>query len=200
MKCQNCGHDPDEPVYVGPGDKVGLKRGSCVYTVLASPRSCRITVYDASEDVTGTYGINDLSTLDGRPVAGYRDPRDERIKELEARATEQGYSVCELSQARSVMRERIAELESELFAVKNCNGNACAELAVKRNELRAANERIKELEAKSPNPLVGLTDEQLKSVKKTFMDWAGYNCHTHFENACLRLLRDIRDNKLEVPK
>ena len=85
MKCDKCGSELDG-VFVGPGDVVITMSGE------------RVTVYGMFTDmfavgVAGcsrgwTFVIRDCRTLDGRPVLGFRDPRDERIKELEKELAE----------------------------------------------------------------------------------------------------------------
>lgn len=87
--CNTCGQPlPDQPVYVGPGDWVEYE--STLFKVVGkSHRYAGLIVIEGVVRLNAPRVRPDkLRTLDGRPIAGFRDPRDERIKELEAKVSE----------------------------------------------------------------------------------------------------------------
>lgn len=180
--CNTCGQPiPDEPVYVGPGDQVTW--GGGVRTVVGPSIDPRCVVLEVDDYFSYVAVVGYMHTLDGRPIAGFRDPRDERIKELEeqwaAALTASKESVEQLGDARL----RIAELEAQL---------------AKRRTLCDALER--ELALPSTNPLAGLSDERLSKLSGLFVYEHTAELVDSPRTLIFTLLRDIRDGKLEVPR
>lgn len=174
MKCDKCNQEI-EGVYVGPGDEVRWSDGThgvvkCGYisnkpdVVAVSWDECRPVFENPS----------DLRTPDGRPVLGFKDPRDERIKEL----------------------ERVVEHHKRAAYDSLCAWMTLAP-ASDNDKINEMQKRIKELEAELRGR-VKLDDEAIEKIRKSMLKHAGYISHSMLEDGVVKALRDFRDGMPEL--
>lgn len=112
--CTTCGQPIPEPVYVGPGDVVTSQRER--YEIIGTSKSG--TVWALRLDNRWPITLSPIEmyrTPDGRPIAGFKDPRDERIRELQRDREERNALVEE----RIHHMRRIDELEAKVSGLHN---------------------------------------------------------------------------------
>lgn len=139
--------EAEQPRYVGPGDLVKVQlfplddwREATVLNIHRGLIFCALhdTIYLASG-----FPLNVIKTLNDQPIAGFRDPEDERIKELETRLNL-------MDDTHDYLVERCIDLQAQLLNNELCHEeetedlyNQIAELEAK---LASASRWIKELE------------------------------------------------------
>lgn len=120
MKCERCGQDlPLEPAWVVPGDIV-FEKGTTNWAVVLRAGECEGRVEIALALDNGgrrEWPVCDI-TLDDRPVAGFRDPRDEAISTLRERRDYLGGLVDRCNEQLDEANREIRKLERKLEAAK----------------------------------------------------------------------------------
>lgn len=126
MKCDKCNQEI-EGVYVGPGDGVHGAGGGTGIVLCAHPSNlnCLLVEWSGREAPRFMHHSN-LRTVFGNPVLGFRDPRDERIKELEAEvaAARESTSLHMFLTKDELQRLGWVKLDDE--AIVKIHAHACA--------------------------------------------------------------------------
>lgn len=186
MKCDKCNQEI-QPTYVGPGDHVkcdGIIRLMVTVVGQHPYLSDEIVVKVESEGFTSVPAS--LLRLDGRPVAGFRDPAQEDLR---------------------TARERVAELESQVseYVAENVSLQDKVKLVGNQHAgLRGLYDRRCE-EVRSLTKINALLERQLKAAEITDEDfvWATdrYICNfRHTKEDAARELRTRINERKEAVK